>query len=36
MSYSHTKKRKFIKWLKKELGKGWLKVYGDCFKKGAR
>jgi len=33
MSYSHTKKRKFIGWLKKENGKNWLKYYADCFTK---
>jgi len=34
MSYSHTKKRKFIRWVKKQMGKGWFKVYADCFEKG--
>ena len=37
MSYSYNKKRKFIKWLKKEMGKkDWLKIYSDCFKKQKR
>ena len=36
MSYRHDKKRTFIKWLKKETGKGWLKYYSDCFKKQKR
>ena len=32
MSYSHNKKRKFIKWIKREMGKKWLSVYKDCFR----
>jgi len=36
MSYSHTKKRKFIRWVKKQMGKGWFKVYVDCFGKDKR
>ena len=33
MSYSHTKKRKFIRWVKKQMLKDWFKIYVDCFEK---
>jgi len=36
MSYSHTKKRKFIRWVKKQMLKDWMRVYANCFKKGVR
>ena len=36
VSYSHTKKRKFIRWVKKQMLKDWFKVYSDCFGKDKR